>query len=742
MSEQLESISELAEGKKMYYERLENISAWRGCNYNCVYCAFRNTLSRSGCEECKKYTPHAHLEVLEREPKRTSDYGFITLSMNGELAFAPDDVIQKHLDYATKYSDRNFVLHTKNPARFKTFNIPSNIVLITTIESDKIANYDAISKAPPVEERIAAMKDLKCRKAVTIEPIIDFNYDIFLKHLKDIKPEYIYIGYNSKKSVKLNEPTLDKTKRFIEKLRLFTKVKEKLMRKGIEVLSEPGLLTISDVLQQKNAIQILIDFKWTDNGNSERLVLLHGENIRYNHTANKWLIWNGRYWEIDNIDKIVVTAIEVIRGLYPIANEIKDDEKRKKFTSFLLKCESAGKINSMISLTKSKCPILTENLDINKMLLNVQNGTIDLTTGILRKALKEDYITKTSPVIYNKDAKCPKWEAFLDTIFQNNKNIISYIKRAIGYSLTGLAGEQCMFILYGTGKNGKSTLLNVVSFIIGEYGMNTPASTFLSKKYDSGSTNDLARLKDRRFVCCMEPEGGAHLAESVVKQATGSDKITARFLFQEFFEFEPQWKIFMATNHKPEIKGQNEGIWRRIHLIPFNYKFNDDERILNYDQILINEESSGILNWALEGCLEWQKDGLGMPDEVKAAVKEYKDEMDVLGEFLDITCIKDGSSDIENIQLHKLHTIYCKCINQHIWSMKYFSNKMKERGEQGIRKSQGNIWFGYKLKPIYQLVLCEENEKDMINKMNEILYGGLNIEEIGKDGWECRTDLK
>ncbi len=507
-----------------------------------------------------------------------------------------------------------------------------------------------------------------------------------------------------------------------------------------EVLSEPGLLTISDVRQEEKEViqaQALIDYRWTDNGNAERLVLLHGENIRYNHTANKWLIWNGKYWETDNIDKIVITAIEVIRSLYPIANMIKDDERRKKFISFLLKCESAGKISSMITLTKSKCPILTDHLDTNKMLLNVQNGTIDLTTGILRDFLKEDYITKTSPVIYNKDAKCPKWESFLDKIFQGNKNIISYIKRAIGYSLTGLAGEQCIFILHGTGKNGKSTLLNIVSFIIGEYGMNTPASTFLSKKYDGGSTNDLARLKGSRYVCCVEPEGGAQLAESVVKQATGNDKITARFLFQEFFEFEPQWKIFMATNRKPEIKGQDEGIWRRIHLIPFNYKFTDEERILNYDKILIDEESSGIFNWALEGCLEWQKNGLGMPDEVKAAVQEYKDEMDILGEFLSNACIKDGSCKVENSKLHKLHSIYCKSINQHTWSMKYFSNKMKERGEQGAHTMYGNVWFGYKLKPVYELVLCEENEKDMIKVMSDILYRDLQIvDKVDKDGWE------
>ncbi len=348
--------------------------------------------------------------------------------------------------------------------------------------------------------------------------------------------------------------------------------------------------------KRKNELtQKLISFKWTDYGNAERLVLMRGENIRYNHAAKKWLIWNGKYWENDTADKIVLKTKGVIRQLEQIAFSMEDDPKRDKFIKFLLRSESNNKIKSIISLAESELPISYENLDINKMMFNIDNGTIDLKTGQVNQHNRDDYITKISPVIYDQNAKCPKFLTFLNKIFENDQDIISYMQRVMGYTLTGQSGEQCMFILWGTGKNGKSTLLNILIHILGDYGMNTPASTFLSTKYESGSSNDLARLKGARGVCCVvEPEVNKHLSESLVKQATGNDTITSRFLFQEFFEYQPEFKIFLATNNKPIIKGQNEGIWRRIHLIHFKYKLRsttDQGRIFWYIELGIRRVS-------------------------------------------------------------------------------------------------------------------------------------------------------
>ena len=220
----------------------------------------------------------------------------------------------------------------------------------------------------------------------------------------------------------------------------------------------------------------------------------------------------------------------------------------------------------------------------------------------------------------------------------SNENLIEFLKRAVGYSLTGDVSEQCLFIFFGSGANGKSTFLRAVNMISGDYGQQTATETLLVRQRGA-IPNDIARLKGARFITASEAEAEQRLAESLIKQMTGGDIISARFLHQEWFDFEPTYKIFLGTNHKPVIKGTDYAIWRRIKLVPFEVTIPEQER----DRDLLNklqEELPGILAWAVNGCLEWQKNGLGVPEEVSEATKEYKNEMDIISDFINECCIE------------------------------------------------------------------------------------------------------
>ena len=248
----------------------------------------------------------------------------------------------------------------------------------------------------------------------------------------------------------------------------------------------------------------------------------------------------------------------------------------------------------------------------------------------------EHFITKLAPVNFEPDAACPRWLEFLSRIMDGNEQLIDFLQRAVGYALTGETSEQCLFIFYGSGANGKSTFLQTMSYVLGDYSMSTPTETLLVKRRGA-IPNDVARLKGARFVIACEADAENRLAESLIKQMTGGDTISARFLHQEWFDFEPTHKVFFGTNHKPVIKGTDYAIWRRIRLVPFEITIPEGERDKNLPEKL-KAEADGILAWAVQGCLVWQQQGLGVPEEVKAATDSYREEMDILGEFLKDRC--------------------------------------------------------------------------------------------------------
>ncbi|MGM0948359.1 MAG: phage/plasmid primase, P4 family [Bacillota bacterium] len=403
-------------------------------------------------------------------------------------------------------------------------------------------------------------------------------------------------------------------------------------------------------------------FHLTELGNAERLVYYHGKNIRYCNELD-WLIWNGKMWEEDSKRQIEALTAQTLRAIYGEAKATEDGYRKKQLNDWAKKCERRNIRMNTILDTRPMVAVRKQDLDSHKYLFNCENGVIDLKTGELLPHDRDFLFTKISSVAYQKDADCPNWKAFLESIFideqgQPNYEIIDFMQKAIGYSLTGDTTEQVMFFLFGNGRNGKSTFINTVQQLLGDYGRQTNSDTFIKKKNDSSINNDIARLDGARFVSAVESEEGQQLSESLVKQITGGEKMSARFLRQEYFEFTPEFKVFFTTNHKPIVKGSDEGIWRRIRLIPFTVTISKEKVDKKLPQKLA-AEMPGILRWAVEGCLKWQKEGLKEPEVIRKATEGYREDMDILAPFLAEKCVIHQAAKIEAKELYKEYKDWC-----------------------------------------------------------------------------------
>lgn len=380
------------------------------------------------------------------------------------------------------------------------------------------------------------------------------------------------------------------------------------------------------------------DERFTDLGNARRLVRLHGGDLRHVSTWG-WATWDGTHWRRDDTGEAERRAKATVRTMYAEAGALESPAERRALGAWAQKCEDASRLAKMVALAKTEPEIACrpDQFDADPMLFNVENGTLDLRTGALRPHDRRDFITRCAPVRYDAAATCPRFLAFLDRIFAGNTRLIAFVQRAVGYTLTGSTGEHVVFFWIGTGANGKSVLLEVLRELLGPYAAQTGFDAFLDRKGGDGPRNDLARLAGARLVSASESDEGKRLAEGTVKQLSGGDTITARFLHQEFFEYRPQFKVVLVSNHKPRITGTDEGIWRRIRLVPFTVTIPAAERDPQLKATLV-AELPGILNWALEGCRAWQVERLGNPDEVHAATAQYRAESDDLAEFFDLHC--------------------------------------------------------------------------------------------------------
>lgn len=440
--------------------------------------------------------------------------------------------------------------------------------------------------------------------------------------------------------------------------------------------------------------------QFTDLSNGEFFVKQYGDKIRYCATWKKWIIWDGNTWRTDCSNEIFGLCKEFLRGMFITTRHMTVHRRALDLETHLIRCESLRRRQALVesaSLERA-VQIFPHQVDSDGFVFNVRNGTIDLRTGELHAPMREKYITRCASIAFDKKAQCPEWYNFLLRIMGGNASLIYFLQKAVGWALTGDMSEQVMFILYGSGANGKSTFLNTITEILGDYAMSTPTETFM-KKYGEGISNDIARLRGTRFVTTVEAEEGKQMSEPLIKQVTGQDTMTARFLYGEYFDFVPSFKIFMATNHKPVIRGNDHGIWRRIRLIPFTVTIPYAERDI-YLMDKLRKEQAGILNWMIEGCLMWQKERLCEPMEVKLATEEYQEDMDIIGAFIRECCIIDNTSylKISSGDLYRAYTLWCEKNIEKPYPQRMFGIHLQNMGIGKSRDKLARYWTGIALR--------------------------------------------
>jgi putative DNA primase/helicase len=434
-----------------------------------------------------------------------------------------------------------------------------------------------------------------------------------------------------------------------------------------------------------------------DSGNAARLVKLFGHEIRWRPETKEWITWNGQFWVADKNGAVIRFATATAQSIYREAQEETDADKARSIGRWAGTSLSLQRITAMVELAKAELniSILMSSLDQKNMLLGTPSGVVDLTTGLLSKANRFDYITRTTTAEYQLDATCPNWEKFLERCFPGNRKLIEFIQRAVGYCLTGLTNEQVMFLLIGDGCNGKSVFLETIRAVFGAYAMQTQADTLIERT-KGHATNDIARLNGTRMVSVIEIEKGRRLAESFVKQLTGGDQISARFLYGEFFEFKPTFKFWLAANDEPVITGTDHGIWRRICLIPFTVRIPPEEQDKQLS-IKLAAEAAGILQWAIRGALEWQRIGLCPPQDVKQATDQYQADMDVFRNWLD-ECCRQGPKEWARAQdLIRSHGNWAEQNDRLPLNAKELSNRLQANGFHKQEDRQSNKYLGLSL---------------------------------------------
>ena len=456
----------------------------------------------------------------------------------------------------------------------------------------------------------------------------------------------------------------------------------KAIKQTIEVYSGPSpSVGHRATPEDKQTYEVGINL--TDLGNARRLVAAHGSGLRFCIPWGKWLFWDDQRWKVDAVGEVNRCATKTILSIYKAAGEEKDKDRRKALVSYALKCESQNKIRAMMELAKTEpgIPILPEQMDLDPWLLNVANGTIDLRTGDLRPHNPKDYITKLAPVPYLPETECPSWKSHISTVMAGNAAMIQFLQKAYGYSLTGITDERVLFIPYGLGANGKSTTQETIASKVGDYGHRATTETFVMKRLEPISS-ELAAFKGKRFVYCSEIEQGKRLKESLIKDMCGGDTLRARFLYSESFEFQATFKLWLATNHKPIIHGTDPAIWDRIRLIPFTVSIPPEARIPRRDMDLAFQlEAPGILAWLVKGCLEWHRNHqLGAPLEVVNATAEYRQEMDLIGEFLAECCSISPISRIDSRDIYKAYTEWAIENHEKPLRQNAFGRVLTERG--------------------------------------------------------------
>ena len=421
--------------------------------------------------------------------------------------------------------------------------------------------------------------------------------------------------------------------------------------------------------------------------------------MRYNYTDKSWMWYDGRRWKYDDSGepkRMVDEMLSIMRTPEEADLYLDDEgELQKRYQAHVKRSRSSAAKTAALKEAEHLVPITSSVLDVDLYKLNTPSGVLDLVSGAVQPHNAAQNLSKICNAEYTEKRDTPVWDAFLAQIFNHDEAMIRFVQRAVGYSLTGVTDEQCMFICIGDGRNGKSTLLNVFADILGDYACNMQPESLAVKNGGSAVNSDIARLRGVRFATTVEPDEGMRLAEGLVKQLTGGDVVTARRLYGNEFEFRPQCKIWMAANHKPIIRGTDLGIWRRIYLIPFTVQIPDHmvDKSLKYK---LRDEMPGILKWMADGCAMWQREGLNPPLSVQSAGKDYQHEMDVISRFVDECCERSGYETVRAADLYAAYKRWATENNEYCMSSTRFGKEISGRFEKRLIKT-GTVYVGLKI---------------------------------------------
>jgi len=422
------------------------------------------------------------------------------------------------------------------------------------------------------------------------------------------------------------------------------------------------------------------------------------------YEIGRWLYWNGKFWDVDRSGKIISRLAEItVRSIYKEAADCEDRKTREAIAEHARKSEGAQKIKAILQLAETRIPVAFDELDKESWFLNCLNGVIDLRTGQLLDHDPGYLIDKMVTAEYDPLAECPNWMKFMDLIMEGDQDMIFFLQKVVGYCLTGHTDERALFVLHGTGKNGKSTFTETIANLMEGYAQKISSDALLMKRYGDDPKRDLATLRSIRFVYASETAEGRRLNENKIKELCGDrDTVEGRFLYHERFEYIPQFKLFLHTNHRPSIRGTDEAIWDRVKLIPFNYRFSEPIPRRQIDQMFA-DEMAGILRWAVDGCLLWLSDGLKTPDQVTTATQSYREESDLLGEFLEERCLIDIEAIITKSELYNSYADWAEENKEKSpLSKRAFGSSILERGFGDITIREGGAqkraWQGIKLQ--------------------------------------------
>lgn len=486
------------------------------------------------------------------------------------------------------------------------------------------------------------------------------------------------------------------------------KYSDSLSKDSTEVISSSGKIiatitqlkppvgTISNICQPASD-QYKVPVQLTDLRLAGYFINLYQNSIRYWYDAGKWIDYDGKRWATNSPGGPYKFIKPMLKALLKFAASIQNADTKEDFLKNLHKRESMSGHKSLISMSEKQpqACIETKKLDQNIWLLNCRNGTIHLKTGTIQPHRYDDYITKIVDIEYDPSATCPEFMKFLSKTFDNDVELISYMQRWFGYCLTGSVAEQVFQIWHGTGSNGKGVLSNILGYLLGEY--DVAVNSFLLTQRNSGggdnnTLSELAKLPGKRVARISEIEQNARLAEALIKNMTGGDPITCRALYLNPIVFEPMFKIMLSCNHLPQVRGTDYGIWRRIHKVPFSVTIPKEEQDTNLTDKL-RGELPGILNWAIAGCMAWQKIGLNPPAVVIAATAEYQNSEDMFASWLQECCVLGG---MNTTKASLLLESYVKYSGWKGMSHKKFGGMLKEHGFEKST-SNGVVWHGLEL---------------------------------------------